>query len=193
MSAVVQDWIPRHRITVDEYYRMAEVGLLPPDARVELIEGEIIDMPPIGSTHGGTVMQLDRLMTRAVGDEAYVFVQSAVRLSTSSEPLPDIALVKPRADFYKKKHPTASDTLLIVEVSETSLRYDRQIKIPLYARHGLPEVWIVDLSGGKIHFFRSLEDNAYTQITSAAQPGLVALPGLPGMQVDLSELLTTPA
>src|ERR1700730_13797997 len=105
MSAVMNDWILRHRVTVDEYYRMAEVGILPPDARVELIEGEIIDMASIGPGHGGTVMQLDRLLQRAVGDRAYVFVQSPELLSDISEPQPDLALVKPRSDLYKIRHP----------------------------------------------------------------------------------------
>src|SRR4030088_3167356 len=105
MSAVMNDWIPRHRITVDEYYRMAEVGILPPDARVELIEGEIIDMAPIGSGHGGTVAQVAQLLQDAARGRAQVFVQSEIRLSDISEPQPDFALVRPRADFYKKKHP----------------------------------------------------------------------------------------
>ena len=118
MSAVMNDWILRHRITVDEYYRMAEVGILPPGARVELIEGEIIDMAPIGSGHGGTVSQLNRLLHEAVGDRAYVLPQLVVRLSDISEPQPDLALIKPRADFYKKKHPGPADTFLIIEVSE---------------------------------------------------------------------------
>src|ERR1700716_4093714 len=103
MSAVMNDWIHRHRITVDEYYRMAEVGILPPDARVELIEGEIIDMAPSGSGHGGTIMQLVELLRDAARGRAQVLVQSEIRLSDMSEPQPDFALVKPRADFYKKK------------------------------------------------------------------------------------------
>src|ERR1700730_6270285 len=133
MSAVMTDWIPRHRIMVNEYYRMAEVGILPPDARVELIEGEIIDMAPIGSGHGGTVTQIVELLRDAARGRAQLLVQSALRLSDISEPEPDFALVKPRADFYKKKHPGPDDTFLIIEVSESSLRYDLQIKAPLYA------------------------------------------------------------
>src|SRR5438105_8656124 len=102
MSAVMSDWILRHRITVDDYYRMAEVGILPPDARVELIEGEIIDMAPVGTGHGGTVAQLDQLLHDAARGRAQLRVQLPIRLSDISEPEPDFALVKPRADFYKK-------------------------------------------------------------------------------------------
>lgn len=189
MRHAMENWIPRHRITVDEYYRMAEVGLLEPDARVELIEGEIIDVPPIGSRHGGTVQQLNDLLLRAVGRRASVRVQLPVRLDKSSEPQPDIALLKPRADYYKSRQPTAADTLLIIEVSNTTFRYDRQIKLPLYARHGIPEVWIVDLKGKQIHFFRSPGGESYADAVSSSQPGTRGIAALPGVEVDLSGVL----
>jgi len=188
MSAVMTDWITRHRITVDEYYRMAEVGILAPDARVELIEGEIIDMPLIGAEHGGTVAQLSQLLMSAVGQRAQVFSQSSLRLSDSA-PVPDLALVKPRADFYKKRHPAPADTLLIIEVSESSLRYDLQTKAPLYARHGIPEYWIIDLSGRQVRFFRSPDSGQYTDVTSTASPGVVSLLALPEVQIDLAHVL----
>src|SRR6266702_2310872 len=186
MSVVMSDWILRHRITVDEYYRMAEVGILPPDARVELIEGEIIDMAPIGSGHGGTVMQLNELLWGAARGRAQVLVQSGIRLSDISEPQPDFALIKPRADFYKKKHAGPADTCLIIEVSESSLRYDLQIKAPLYARHGVPEYWVIDLTGRQVRFFRSPESGQYADATSTGAPGLVAPVALPEVQIDLT-------
>ncbi len=191
MVKQMENWLPRHRITVDEYYRMAEVGLLTEDSRVELIEGEIIDMAPIGSLHGGTVHHLNKLLARACADKTIVLVQSPVRLSRSSEPQPDLALLKPRSDYYKSRHPTAADTLLIVEVSDTTLRYDRQIKVPLYARHGIPEIWIVDLTGKQIHFFRTPAGGEYTDVYSTAAPGVVRLASVPGASVDLSRVLTT--
>jgi len=189
MSAVMNDWILRHRITVDEYYRMADLGILPPDARVELIEGEIIDMAPIGTGHGATVMQLDRLLQKAVGDRAYVFVQSPERLSDISEPQPDLALVKPRSDFYRTQHPAPADTFLIIEVSESSLRYDLQVKAPLYARHGIPEYWVIDLKGRQVRFFRSPESGQYADVTSTGTPGVVAPVALPEVQIDLTHVL----
>ena len=188
MSAVMNDWILRHRITVDEYYRMAEVGILAPDARVELIEGEIIDMPPIGTGHAGTVAQLARLLLEAVGDRAQV-PQLVVRLSDISEPQPDLALVRRRDDFYKKKHPGPADTFLIIEVSESSLRYDLQLKAPLYARHGVPEYWVIDLPGRQVRFFRSPEAGQYTAVTSSATPGVVAPVALPEVRIDLTHVL----
>jgi len=185
----MESWLPRHRITVDEYYRMAEVGLLAEDARVELIEGEIIDMAPIGSRHGAVVTRFDRLIQRAAGDRAIVRVQLPVRLSRSSEPQPDLALVKPRVDFYESGHPSASDTLLIIEVSETTLRYDCEVKVPLYARHGVPEVWIVDLKGRRLHFYRSPVDGRYAEVSSVAEPGTTPIATLPGIVIDLTGVL----
>jgi Uma2 family endonuclease len=189
MSVAMNDWIPRHRITVDEYYRMAEVGILPPDARVELIEGEIIDMAPIGTGHGGTVIQLTELLRDAARGRAHVLVQLPVRLSDISEPEPDFALVKPRADFYKNKHPGPADTFLIIEVSESSLRYDLQVKAPLYARHGVPEYWVIDLKGRQVTFFRSPESGQYADVTSTESPGVVAPAALPDVQIDLTHVL----
>lgn len=189
MVKQMESWLPRHRITVDEYYRMAELGLLAGDARVELIEGEIIDMAPIGSRHGAAVGRLDRLLQRAVGDRAIVFVQNPIRLSRSSEPQPDLAVVRPREDFYEARHPTGPDTLLIVEVSEATLRYDRQIKVPLYARHGIPDVWIVDLTSNQIHFFRAPAGDEYADVSSTATPGVVELAALRSASVDLSCML----
>ena len=185
----MNDWIPRHRITVDDYYRMAEVGILAPDAQVELIEGEIIDLAPMGPRHGGTVMQLNHLLQSAVGDFAYALVRLVIRLSDISEPQPDFALVKRRSDFYKKKHPGPADTFLIIEVSESSLRYDRQVKAPLYARHGVPEYWTIDLKGRQITFFRSPESGQYADVTSTRAPGVVAPVALPEVQIDLAHVL----
>ena len=189
MQSHMEDWLPRHRITVDEYYRMAEVGLLAADARVELIEGEILDMPPIGSRHAGVVSLLDRLLSRAAGDEAIVRVQLPLRLTNASEPQPDLALVKPRSDYYSTRHPTAADTLLVVEVSQTTVRYDRQIKLPLYARHAVPELWIVDLKSGQVHLFRSPRGEEYADVSNIAEPGILALAQLPAVMVDLSPIL----
>ena len=186
MGTRMESWLPRHRITVEEYYRMAEVGLLAEDARVELIEGEIIDMAPIGSRHGAAVDRLDRLLQRSVGDRATVRVQGSIRLSASTEPQPDIVLLKPRDDFYASKHPTGPDTLLIIEVSDTTFRYDSEVKVPLYARHGVPEVWVVDLKSRRIHFFRASSGGEYADVTSAGEPAEIRLVALPGVAIDLS-------
>lgn len=191
MSAIpmpVEDLPHRHRINVQEYHRMAEVGLLAPDARVELIDGEIIDMAPIGPPRGGTVALLDELLHRAIADRAMVLCQLSIRLGNYSEPQPDFALVRRRSDFYRTQHATAEDTLLVIEVSDTTWRYDRHKKVPFYARQGIPALWIVDLPHSTLHFFRGLTGERYTEELSTKTPGVVALPGLPGASVDLSAL-----
>ncbi len=144
MSVAMEDWPYRHRITVDEYHRMAEGGSFAPDARVELIDGVIIDMPPIGSPHAGTVDQLDALLHRAASDRAIIRRQSPIHLGDYSEPQPDLALLASRKSFYKDGHPTANDTLLVVEVSDTTLDDDLQRKMALYACHGIQDTgsWI---------------------------------------------------
>lgn len=169
---------------------MAEVGLLAPDARVELIEGEIIDMAPIGIFHCSVVDRLNRWLMLAALDEAIVRVQGSFRLSGFTEPQPDVILLEPREDFYWSRFATGDDTLLVIELSDSTFRYDRKIKAPLYARYGIPEYWIVEIEHARLHFFRSLVDGRYTDVSFTATPGVTELPGVRGKTVDLSRLLT---
>ena len=191
MSIPMEAWPRRHRITADEYCRMAEVGLLAPEARVELIDGEILAVPPIGKDHESVVDQLNHMFVRAVDDHAIVRVQGSVRLGSMSMPQPDITVLKPRLDFYRSRRATASDVLLIIEVSESTLRFDRDVKVPLYARHGIPEVWIVDLQHDRLLFYRSLFDGQYRDETSTSDPGVTSVAALPQISVDLSRLLAS--
>jgi Uma2 family endonuclease len=188
MEAVPDSWVPYHRFTVAEYYRMAEVGVLEPDARVELIEGEIIDMASMGSWHCGTVDWLNEMFCVYLREHSNIRIQGAVRLSRFSEPQPDVALLKRRADFYRDAHPGARDTLLIVEVSDSSLRKDQLVKIPLFAHFGVPEVWIVDVMHERLHFYRSPRGGEYAEVSSTEKPGVVALAAFPDVAVDLSDL-----
>lgn len=189
MDTTMESWPRRHRITVDEYHRMAEVGLLAPDARVELIEGEIIDMAPIGREHTSVVDQLNRLFVRAVGDDAIVRVQGSVRLSSWSEPEPDLVLLRPRADFYRSRFATGADMLFVIEVSDSTLRYDREIKMPLYARHGVPEAWIVDVGSGELLVYDGPVAGEYARRNVVTEPGRMPVAALPGLTVDLSGVL----
>ncbi len=188
MAAIPDSWIPFHRFTVDEYHRMVEVGVLAPDARVELIEGEVIDMASMGSWHCGTVDWLNELFCIALQKHVNVRPQGVVRLSRFSEPEPDIALLKRRQDFYRDAHPGPSDTLLIVEVSDSSLRLDQKVKMPLFAHFGVPEVWIVDGVNECLHLYRSPLNGEYTDVSSTEKPGPTALSALPEVTVDLSDL-----
>lgn len=188
MSSTADDWFPKHRLNVDEYYRMAEVGLLAPDARVELIDGEIIDMAPIGSKHAYVVNALNGLLSAAVAARAVVAVQQPIRLGSRSEPQPDVSLLQLPAKRYLNAHPIPADVLLVAEVSESSLRYDREIKLPLYARHGIPEFWLVDVSSKTLQCLREPRGESYGSIATYRQ-GSIQLAALPDVAVEISNML----
>jgi Uma2 family endonuclease len=136
----------RRRFSVDEYRRLAEVGILAEDDRVELIEGDIIEMSALGARHVACVARLNARLVPSVGDSAIILVQSPVQLGPQLEPEPDVAVVRYRRDYYSRALPTAEDVLLLVEAADTSLAYDRDVKLPLYARAGIPETWLVALN-----------------------------------------------
>jgi Uma2 family endonuclease len=146
----------RHLISVDAFHRMGETGILGPGDRVELIDGEIIDMSPIGVLHAALVDALVRHFGRSAGQSVFIRCQNPLRLDDLSEPEPDIAILRPRADFYTTSHPGPADVLLVIEVSDTSLAYDLGTKVPLYARHGIPEVWVIDAATRMTRVFRDL-------------------------------------
>ncbi len=179
----------RRRFTVDEYYRMGEAGILNEDDRVELIKGEIIQMPPIGSPHAAHVLRLTRLFTRALLDEAHVAVQNPLRLSDRSEPVPDLMLLRPRVDFYADAHPTARDVFLAVEVSDSTLRYDERTKVPLYARHGVPEVWIVDLNHELIQVHCDPTPSGYRLIATRRRGESLAAAAFPDRTFAVNDIL----
>jgi Uma2 family endonuclease len=180
--------LKRHRITADEYQRLGEVGVLGPDARVELIDGEVIDMPAMGSRHFAMVSRLDRLLQAAVGDRAVVAVQCSMRLSDYSEPQPDLGQYRPRADFYAGALPRPADTLLLIEAAASTARYDREIKLPLYARAGVRELWIVDLDAALLRVHREPKGDGYLQVSATPHPGRVGIAALPGVEIDLNGL-----
>ena len=135
----------QHRFSVEDYYRMAETGVLRPGKRVELLDGKIIDMSPIGPFHGGLVNRLARLFNRLASGRWLVSAQNPLRLDNHSEPEPDVMLLKPAADDYTSRHPQSGDVFLLVEVSDSTLNYDREVKLSAYGRAGMFEVWIVNL------------------------------------------------
>ena len=161
----------RHKLDVDEYHRMAEAGIFAPDARIELIEGELIDMAPIGQGHAATVSGLTQALVMACAGRAIVWPQNPVRLDRASEPQPDLAVLRHRADFYATgERPGPADVLLLIEVADSSLRFDRTVKLPLYARRGIAELWIVDLKRRVLEAYRGPVGEAYRE-TTAHQPG----------------------
>jgi Uma2 family endonuclease len=136
----------RRYFTVDEYHRMGEAGILREDDRVELIEGEILKMSPVGSRHAACVKRLNEQLSKLLTSRALIGIQDPILLNDSSEPQPDLTVLRRRDDFYATAHPNAADVLLLVEVADTSITYDREGKLPIYARSAIPEVWIVNLS-----------------------------------------------
>ena len=183
------DVLRRHRLTVAQYQRMGEAGVLGPGDRVELIEGELVDMAPIGTRHASTVKRLNQIFSAAVGAHGIVAVQDPLRLDDHSEPEPDLMLLRPRDDFYAAAHPVPADVLLLVEVSESTARYDREIKVPLYARHGVPEVWVVDLDERTLRIYGAPLAGAYTRVSATTTPGVLAPALLPELRIDLAPLL----
>jgi len=167
---------------------MGEVGILAPDARVELIDGEIIDMPPIGSRHAGTVNQLTGVLVRTIGDRAIVQVQNPIVLGSFSAPQPDFALLRPRADFYKSRLPEPADVLLLIEVAHASLRHDRDTKALLYARHAIPELWLVDVRAKRLVRYRNAQQGAYALLDRPNLGTPLEIAALPDVRVDLRNL-----
>ncbi|HEC11986.1 MAG TPA: Uma2 family endonuclease [Acidiferrobacteraceae bacterium] len=189
MSSPAQDVIRRHRYTMEEYHRMAAAGILRQGQRVELIKGEIIDMTPIGSRHAATVAHLTRLLTSAVGEHAIVWVQNPIVLDDHSEPEPDLALLRPQADYYASGHPQPADVLLIIEVADSSLHFDRDVKIPLYACQGIAEVWLFDLEAKRLTVYRNPSEDGYQKTENTEKLGHLIVPGLRGVEVDVSAIL----
>ncbi|HYN77560.1 MAG TPA: Uma2 family endonuclease [Lamprocystis sp. (in: g-proteobacteria)] len=189
MSSTAEDLIHRHRYTVEDYYRMGEVGILAPDARVELIDGEVIEMPPIGAPHASVVTDLQNALIAAVRGQALVRVQNPIHLGRHDEPQPDIALVKPPASKYRKRHPVPADILLLIEVADSSLRYDRDVKGLLYAQAGIPEVWLLDIKARVIRRYRAPSPAGYRESDTPGDLTAVPIPGLESMVLDLSHLL----
>jgi len=175
--------------TVAEYHKMAEAGILSEDDRVELLEGEIVAMSPIGSRHAACVDRLAQCLVVQVGGRAIVRVQNPIRLGEHSEPQPDVALLKPRPDFYASSHPGPEHVLLVIEVAETSAAVDREVKVPLYARFGVPEVWLVDLAGDQVEVFREPSAEGYREVRVLRRGESLAPALLPDLLLPVDAVL----
>ena len=182
--------VRRRRFTLDEYHRMGETGILGEDDRVELIEGEIIEMTPIGSRHSGTVGRIQHLFSMRLTTRALVWVQNPLLLVRyQSEPEPDVMLLAPRSDFYAAGHPEPPDVRLLVEVADSSLPYDRRTKFPLYARAGVPEAWLIDLDAGRLEIHRGPGDGRYDTVRTPRDDEPFAPLAFPDLTLSLRDLL----
>jgi Uma2 family endonuclease len=181
--------VNRRRFTVDDYHRMGDSGILSPTDRVELIDGEIVAMTPIGPRHGACVDRTNRALTTAVGTSAIVRVQGSVRLDLFHEPEPDIVLLRPRADFYASAHPGPADILLIVEFAESSIDYDRDIKTRVYAKAGVPEYWLVDLNDDVVHVHADPSNGIYRTLASCRRGQSIAPRALTSCAISTLDLI----
>lgn len=182
--------VTRRRFTIEEYHRMGEAGILGDDERLELIAGHIVVREPIGSRHAGTVDRLNRLWTSRLGERAIVRVQNPVVLpEEASELQPDVMLLAPRADFYTGSHPTPRDVLLLIEVADTSLLLDRRVKMPLYARAGIREAWLCDLTTGRVDVHRDITAGRYASVRTFGSAQRLTVESLPNISVTVGELL----
>lgn len=179
----------RHSISKDEYLRMADAGVFTADVRLELMEGEIIEMAPIGSAHAAVVNSLAALLNSLCGDAAIVSVQNPVVVGERSVPQPDLALLRARSDRYFHGHPIAMDVLLAIEVADTTLRFDLERKAVLYAATGIAETWVIDLEKRIVHVLREPTALGYANISVASQSDTVRVGALPHVSVVLGSLL----
>lgn len=182
--AFARPWL----FTAAEYYRMAEVGILAEDDRVELIEGEILEMSPIGVRHAAVIDKVAALVRDRVSG-VIVRVQNPVHLSERSEPQPDLLLLRAREDFYSTAHPRPQDVLLLIEVADSSVMYDRNLKIPLYARSGVREVWLVDLVTNAVEVHASPTAAGYSRMQRFERGETVISAHLPELRIDAADML----
>jgi Uma2 family endonuclease len=177
-------------LTNEEYHHILGAGILAEEERVELIYGEILEISPIGNRHAACLRRLLRVLTPALGPDLMLDVQNPIHLpKEKSEPQPDLILLRSREDGYAVRPLAAEDILLLIEIADRSLAFDRDVKVPLYARSGIPEVWLVDLAGGSIAVHRSPGENGYLDVQSLGPGETLAPAGLPGTRLSVGAIL----
>ena len=181
--------IPRHRFTVDDFARLGEAGIFTEDDRVELIDGEVRDMTPIGQPHAWIVNRLTRRLVLRLADRAYVSVQNPLRLDGHTEPQPDLVVARGGENDYADRHLEAGDVLLVIEVADSSLRYDRVEKMPRYARSGIPEAWLVDVTEGAVTVYSGPGSVGYASEQVFRQGAAIESTAVAGLHVTVDEIV----
>ena len=176
-------------LEVDDYHKLGEAGILHEDDRVELVEGMLIDLAPVGTGHAGQVNRLVNRLAPAVSGRAIVAPRNPLRLDEFSEPQPDVLLLRYRDDFCATAHPRPSDVLLLIEVADTSRAYDRDTKIPLYARYAIPEVWLIDVHDRRMKTFLEPATDGYRRILRPTATDRISPVLFPDVSVDVADLL----
>ena len=179
----------RRRLTADDFDQMCSAGILTADDRVELIDGELIEMPPMGPAYTGIVNRLAEILHPRLGDAAKLRVQSSVRLSSHTQPEPDLAVVKPDPRHYLLRHPRPADILLAIEVADSSLDYDREQKVPRYAVAGIPEVWLVDVAQKQVTVYSAPSSGGYGHSRTVAWAEEIVATRVEGLRLTFEEFL----
>jgi Uma2 family endonuclease len=179
-----------YRFTVDEYHRMGEAGILSENDRVELLVGIVVEMAPIAPLHAGTVGRLNTLFSARLGNRAIVSIQNPLLLrAEDSEPRPDVVLLRPHADFYTRAHPEAHEVYLLIEVADTSVAVDRNVKFPIYARAGVAEAWLLDVSARRLEIHRHPAPHGYEDVHRLRRGEPVAPQAFPDLALTIDDLL----
>jgi Uma2 family endonuclease len=189
MRNIMTSEFERRPFTTAEYHRLIEAGILTEDDRVELINGEIINMAPIGPRHAACVDRLAEFFTDKIIELVIVRVQNPIELNEYSEPQPDIALVKRRTDFYAQSHPTPEDVLVAIEVPDTTVERDRAVKIPSYANAGIPEAWLIDLYNDRIEIHSNPASGIYQEVRIILRGHRIVSTALPQLEMKADEIL----
>ena len=179
----------RRLFTVDQYYKMLEAGVFSENERVELIRGEIIKMSPIGIHHSACVKRLNKLFILRLAETVTVGIQDPVRLNDNSEPQPDVSLLERRPDFYETQHPQPENVFLLIEVSDTTIKYDREVKVPLYAENNIVEVWLVNLTEECLEVYRQPKANGYEIVQTFQRGENLTIQALPNVTFTVDEIL----
>jgi len=189
MSVTSENFYKKHLTNLDEWRRLGEANIFPPGSRVELINGEIIEMAPIGSNHSGQINRLTQLLVHLVAKQAVVSIQNPVQLGDLSEPEPDLMLLKPTDDFYSSQHPQADDVLLLIEVADSSLKFDQNQKLRLYALHNIPEYWLLNIKDSCIEVYRQPHDGVYAEKTTLRAGDKITLSQLNNISLNIADIL----
>lgn len=178
----------RRKFTVEQYHKMVESGILTEDERVQLIRGEIIEMSPIGTKHAACVNRLVNLLVQLLGKRIILASQNPVALNENSEPQPDVALLKPRDDFYATAHPQPQDILLLIEVADSTVVYDREVKIPLYAEANIIQVWLVDVNEQIVEVYQQPTAAGYQLLQKFTRGESLSITALPDVNISVDEI-----
>jgi Uma2 family endonuclease len=188
MNSVITP-VRKHLTNIHEWRKLGEANIFPPESRLELINGEIIEMAPIGPNHAGHLKRINSLLTILLAGKAIVSIQDPLQLGDLSEPEPDFMLLKPNPDFYSSRHPVVDDVLLLVEVADSSLNFDQNQKLRLYAIHNIPEYWLLNLIDNCLEVYRKPKGEVFAEKTTLYRGDNITLSQLPKITIQISDIL----